>query len=62
MPKEPFSYEFLYSFYFSSINELIQALYENGEDVFVDYPMDAWQYDYLPAWIQKYKEGEFYEI
>ncbi|WP_027956172.1 YkgJ family cysteine cluster protein [Halobacillus kuroshimensis] len=62
MPKEPFSYEFLYSFYFTSMNELIQALYENGEDVFVDYPMDAWQYDYLPAWIQKYREGEFYEV
>ncbi|CDQ20476.1 Putative zinc-or iron-chelating domain-containing protein [Halobacillus karajensis] len=57
MPKEPFSYEFLYNFYFGSINELIQALYENGEDVFVDYPMDAWSYDYLPSWIKQWREG-----
>ncbi|MBH0231226.1 YkgJ family cysteine cluster protein [Halobacillus yeomjeoni] len=57
MPKEPFSYEFLYTYYFGAVNELIQVLYENGEDVFVDYPMDAWSYDYLPAWIEKWREG-----
>ncbi|MEC3882726.1 YkgJ family cysteine cluster protein [Halobacillus sp. HZG1] len=62
MPKEPFSYEFLYQFYFGSINELIQALYENGEDVFVDYPMDAWSYDYLPAWIKQWREGTLSEV
>ncbi|ELK48918.1 YkgJ family cysteine cluster protein [Halobacillus sp. ACCC02827] len=62
MPKEPFSYEFLYTYYFGAVNELIQALYENGEDVFVDYPMDAWQYDYLPAWVQQYREGTWSEL
>lgn len=61
LPKEPFSYEFLYTFYFGSINELIKALYENGEDVFVDYPMDAWSYDYLPAWIKQWREGTLSE-
>ncbi|WP_226584912.1 YkgJ family cysteine cluster protein [Halobacillus litoralis] len=62
MPKEPFSYEFLYTFYFTNINELIQALYENGEDVFIDYPMDAWKYDYLPAWIKQWREGLLDEV
>ncbi|MCA0971936.1 YkgJ family cysteine cluster protein [Halobacillus litoralis] len=62
MPKEPFSYEFLYTFYFGAINELIQVLYENGEDVFVDYPSDAWSYDYLPAWIAKWREGTLHEV
>lgn len=62
MPKEPFSYEFLYTYYFGAINELVQALYENGEDVFVDYPSDAWSYDYLPAWVKSYREGTLNEI
>ncbi|RWZ58149.1 YkgJ family cysteine cluster protein [Halobacillus fulvus] len=62
MPDEPFSYEFLYTFYFGAINELVQVLYENGEDVFVDYPSDAWSYDYLPAWIQKWREGALHEV
>ncbi|UOR13432.1 YkgJ family cysteine cluster protein [Halobacillus amylolyticus] len=62
LPKEPFSYEFLYEFYFGAINELIQALYENGEDVFVDYPSDVWSYDYLPAWIEKWREGTLHEL
>ena len=58
MPKETFSYDFLYNFYFQAMNELLQALYENGEELPVDYPMDAWNYDYLPGWIKKYREGE----
>lgn len=62
MPKEPFSYEFLYTYYFGAINELIQVLYENGEDVFVDYPSDAWSYDYLPAWISQWREGTLNEV
>ena len=62
MPKEPFSYEFLYTFYFGAINELVQVLYENGEDVFVDYPSDAWSYDYLPAWINQWREGTLHEL
>lgn len=62
MPKEPFSYEFLYTFYFGAINELIKALYENGEEVSVDYPTDAWNYDFLPAWIQQWREGTLNEV
>ncbi|WP_173917307.1 YkgJ family cysteine cluster protein [Halobacillus sp. Marseille-Q1614] len=62
LPKEPFSYEFLYDFYFGALNELIQALYENGEDLNVDYPSDAWSYDYLPGWIEKYREGTWNEF
>ncbi|WP_079479273.1 YkgJ family cysteine cluster protein [Halobacillus salinus] len=62
MPKEPFSYEFLYTFYFGAINELIQVLYENGEEVMVDYPSDAWSYDYLPAWINQWREGTLHEV
>ncbi|WP_281974900.1 YkgJ family cysteine cluster protein [Halobacillus litoralis] len=62
MPAEPFSYEFLYTFYFGAINELVQALYENGEEVFVDYPMDAWTYDYLPSWVKKWREGTLSEV
>lgn len=62
MPKEPFSYEFLYTYYFGAINELIQVLYENGEEIFIDYPMDAWSYDYLPAWVLKWREGTLNEI
>ncbi|GGF24844.1 hypothetical protein GCM10010954_24720 [Halobacillus andaensis] len=62
LPKEPFSYEFLYDYYFGAVNELIQVLYENGEDLFVDYPTDAWSYDFLPAWIQKWREGTIDEV
>ncbi|MCP3029077.1 YkgJ family cysteine cluster protein [Halobacillus sp. A5] len=62
LPKEPFSYEFLYNDYFASLNEIIQALYENGEELFVEYPSDAWRYDFLPAWIQKWREGTIDEI
>ncbi|UOQ92509.1 YkgJ family cysteine cluster protein [Halobacillus shinanisalinarum] len=62
LPKEPFSYEFLYDLYFGAINELIQALYENGEDVLVDYPSDVWSYDYLPAWVEKWREGTLHEL
>ncbi|MFG6149825.1 YkgJ family cysteine cluster protein [Halobacillus sp. B23F22_1] len=62
LPEEPFSYEFLYDSYFGAVNELIQVLYENGEDLFVDYPADAWSYDFLPAWIQKWREGIIDEV
>ncbi|MFC7061909.1 YkgJ family cysteine cluster protein [Halobacillus seohaensis] len=62
LPKEPFSYEFLYDFYFGAINEIVQALYENGEDLFIDYPSDVWSYDYLPAWIEKWREGNWNEV
>ncbi|SIS48946.1 YkgJ family cysteine cluster protein [Salimicrobium flavidum] len=58
MPKETFSYDFLYTFYFQAMNELLQALYENGEELPVEYPMDAWSYDYLPGWIMQYRQGE----
>ncbi|WP_347861360.1 YkgJ family cysteine cluster protein [Salimicrobium sp. PL1-032A] len=58
MPKETVSYDFLYTFYFQAMNELLQALYENGEELSVEYPMDAWSYDYLPGWIRQYREGE----
>ncbi|AKG05127.1 MULTISPECIES: YkgJ family cysteine cluster protein [Salimicrobium] len=60
MPKETTSYDFLYNFYFQGINELVQALYENGEELPVDYPMDAWSYDYLPGWIRQYRQGEMH--
>ncbi|WP_431800583.1 YkgJ family cysteine cluster protein [Halobacillus andaensis] len=62
LPKEPFSYEFLYNHYFGALNELIQFLYENGEELFVDYPSDAWSYDFLPAWVQKWREGTLDEL
>ncbi|MFD1020784.1 YkgJ family cysteine cluster protein [Thalassobacillus hwangdonensis] len=58
MPDEPFSYEFLYEHYMAGINEIMQALYENGEELFVDYPSDVWSYDYLPAWIKRRDEME----
>ncbi|MFC7322838.1 YkgJ family cysteine cluster protein [Halobacillus campisalis] len=62
LPKEPFSYEFLYDYYFGAVNELVQVLYENGEELFIDYPSDAWSYDYLPAWVQKWREGTLHEV
>ncbi|MFD2925055.1 YkgJ family cysteine cluster protein [Halobacillus naozhouensis] len=62
LPQEPTSYEFLYNHYFEAINELVQVLYENGEDVVVDYPSDVWSYDYLPAWIEKWREGIWDEL
>lgn len=52
MPKETFSYEFLYEFYMGALNEILQELYENGEETFVDYPTDVWQYDYLANWVK----------
>ncbi|SEA17833.1 Putative zinc-or iron-chelating domain-containing protein [Thalassobacillus cyri] len=58
MPDEPFSYEFLYEYYMGALNEIMQALYENGEELFVDYPSDVWSYDYLPAWIKRRSEVE----
>ncbi|UOQ46531.1 YkgJ family cysteine cluster protein [Halobacillus salinarum] len=62
LPMEPFSYEFLYDFYFSAMNELLQALYENGEELSVNYPEDAWKYDYLPAWVAQWREGTLDEL
>ncbi|WP_163529151.1 YkgJ family cysteine cluster protein [Halobacillus ihumii] len=62
LPQEPSSYEFLYNHYFEAINELIQVLYENGENVLVDYPGDVWSYDYLPVWIEKWREGTWHEL
>ncbi|MBM7553679.1 YkgJ family cysteine cluster protein [Thalassobacillus pellis] len=56
MPKEPFSYEFLYDYYMGAMNEIMQALYENGEELFVDYPSDVWSQDYLPAWLKRRNE------
>ncbi|WP_181350952.1 YkgJ family cysteine cluster protein [Thalassobacillus sp. CUG 92003] len=56
LPKETFSYEFLYEYYMGAMNEILQALYENGEDLLVNYPTDLWEYDYLPAWIMKRNE------
>lgn len=53
VPKEPFSYEFLYEFYMGALNELFQALYEDGEELFVEYPEDVWAYNYLPAWLKE---------
>lgn len=52
MPKETFSYEFLYEFYMGALNEMVQELYENGEELFVDYPSDVWNYDYLANWLK----------
>ncbi|WP_082235075.1 YkgJ family cysteine cluster protein [Halobacillus massiliensis] len=62
LPKEPFSYEFLYNYYFSSLNELLQALYENGEELNVDYPSDAWSYHFLPGWIEKWRKETWNEL
>ncbi len=62
LPKEPFSYEFLYDYYFSAVNELLQVLLENGEELIVDYPADVWSYDYLPAWIKQWREGTLDEV
>lgn len=58
MPKETFSYEFLYEFYMGALNEILQELYENGEETFVDYPSDVWQYDYLVNWLREWISDE----
>ena len=49
LPKETFSYEFLYDYYFGILNEVIQTLIEHGENISnIDYPSDVFEYDYLP--------------
>lgn len=52
MPKETISYEFLYDDYMGALNELIQQMYEEGDTAFIDYPEDAFAYDYLPVWLE----------
>lgn len=58
MPKETISYEFLYDFYMGSLNEVLQELYEDGEEMFVDYPSDVWNYDYLANWAKEWLKEE----
>ncbi|KGX88177.1 YkgJ family cysteine cluster protein [Pontibacillus litoralis] len=52
MPKETISYEFLYEFYMGGLNEILQELYEGGEEMYVDYPSDVWNYNYLANWLK----------
>ena len=54
VPKEPFSYEFVYAFYMQALNEVIQELTEEEEFDF-DYPNDLITYDYLPNLLSEYK-------
>ncbi|WP_231572077.1 YkgJ family cysteine cluster protein [Pontibacillus halophilus] len=58
MPKETLSFEFLYEFYMGGLNEIMQELYENGEDMLVDYPSDMWQYDFLANWAKDWLREE----
>ncbi len=58
LPKETFSYEFLYEFYMGALNEILQELYEDGEPNFIDYPNDVWQYDYLANWVKDWVSSE----
>ncbi|KGP74414.1 YkgJ family cysteine cluster protein [Pontibacillus yanchengensis] len=58
MPKETISYEFLYDFYMGALNEIMQELYENGEEAFVEYPSDVWNYDFLANWLKDWVQGE----
>ncbi|MFC0523574.1 YkgJ family cysteine cluster protein [Pontibacillus salicampi] len=58
MPKETISYEFLYDFYIGALNEILQELYEGGEETYVDYPSDLWSYDYLANWLKDWVQEE----
>ncbi|WP_243293135.1 YkgJ family cysteine cluster protein [Bacillus sp. FJAT-47783] len=57
VPKEPFSYEFLYSFYMQALNEVLQELVEEEEFPF-DYPNDFITYDYLPNLLSEYMKTD----
>ncbi|UFU00637.1 YkgJ family cysteine cluster protein [Radiobacillus kanasensis] len=52
MPKEPVSFEFLYSEYMGALNEFLQFLYEEGDTGFIQYPDDMYKEDYLPNWFK----------
>jgi uncharacterized protein len=54
MPNEPFSYEFFYEYYMQALNELIQELlYNEDEELGIDYPDDVFAFDYLPNFLRK---------
>lgn len=57
VPKEPFSYEFLYTFYIQALNEVLQELIEEEEFHF-EYPNDFITYDYLPNLLSEYLKAD----
>jgi uncharacterized protein len=58
VPKEPFSYEFLYRYYMDGLHEVIEALLYGGEEVSFNYPFDLMEYDYLPNLLQEELKNE----
>lgn len=58
MPIETISYEFLYDDYMGTLNELLQVMFEEGDTAFVNYPEDAFAYDYLPVWLEQWVKGD----
>ncbi|WP_027410755.1 YkgJ family cysteine cluster protein [Anoxybacteroides tepidamans] len=55
IPKEPFSYEFFYEYYMEALNEIVQELLYENEDIGIDYPEDAFVFDYLPNFLKSIK-------
>ncbi|WP_162297951.1 YkgJ family cysteine cluster protein [Halalkalibacillus sediminis] len=56
VPEEAVSFEFLYDGYMGALNEAAQAVYEEEDPDFLDYPSDVYQYDYLPAFLKEWMQ------